>query len=128
VPLTPNIAVSMKHEKDPCLQILEEIGDLSGFQILNNEVLIAIYRRPEKTRGGIILTPNNLNEDLYQSKAGLVVKIGPSCEFPTVPIALHDWVIVRPSDTYALEVNFVSCRLTQDKFIRVKVATPGMVW
>jgi hypothetical protein len=105
-------SVAMKHEKDPRDVILDEIGDLSKFEIANNEVLVATYRRPEKTRGGIILTPYNLNEDLYQSKAGLVVKIGP------------DW----PSDCWALEVNFVHCRLVYADQIRVRIAYPGMVW
>lgn len=121
----PNVA--MKHEKDPRQIILEELGDISGFEIANNQVLIATYRRPEKTRGGIILTPTNLNEDLFQSKAGLVVAIGPGCQF-RIPVALHDWVVVRPSDAYALEVNFVHCRLAYDDRISAKIPTPGMVW
>src|SRR5208283_4737577 len=122
----PNVA--MKHEKDPRQQLLEEVGDVSKFELCNNDVLIAIYRRPEKTRGGIILTPSNLNEDLFQSKAGLVLAIGPSCEFPSVQIKVGDWIVVRPSDTYALEVNFTSCWLVVDKFVRAKIADPGMVW
>ena len=120
--------VKMKHDVDPREDILKAVGDISGFEICNNEVLIAIYRRPEKTIGGIVLTKSNLDEDLYQSKAGLVLKIGPSCDFPLVPIVLHDWVLVRPADTYALEVNTVSCRLVYDKYIRVKIPTPDLIW
>lgn len=121
-------SVAMKHEKDPRDVILEEIGDLSKFEIANNEVLVATYRRPEKTKGGILLTPSNLNEDLYQSKAGLVVKIGPDCEFKNIEVELHDWVVVRPSDCWALEVNFVHCRLVYADQIRARIAHPGMVW
>ena len=128
----PNVA--MLHEVDPRKEILAKIGNsLDGFEILNNEVLLAIYMRPKMTKGGIMLTPRVLDEDKYQGKVGLVVKVGPSCDFPTVPIALHDWVMIKASDSLALDLlatddKEINCRLVMDKFIRVKLQTPGMVW
>jgi hypothetical protein len=129
-------------------QIIDKVGDLSGYDVANNEVLVAIYLRPEKTAGGIILTANNLKEDLYQAKAHLVLKIGSACRFVRtdektgitygVPIALHDWVVIKPSDAWALDVNtrpdvmdrkdFVPCRMVFDDQIRAKIAHPSMVW
>jgi hypothetical protein len=129
-------------------QIIDKVGDLSGYDIASNEVLVAIYLRPEKTAGGIILTANNLKEDLYQAKAHLVLKIGSACRFVRtdektgitygVPIALHDWVVIKPSDAWALDVNtrpdvmdrkdFVPCRMVFDDQIRAKIAHPSMVW
>jgi hypothetical protein len=122
----PNVA--MQHEKDPRQALLEQAGDVSRFEICDNEVLIAIYMRPEKTKGGIVMVPRNLQEDLYQSKIGLVLRIGPTCDFPLVKIELYDWVLVRPSDGYNLEVNFLPCRLAYDKHVRVKVPDPEMIW
>jgi co-chaperonin GroES (HSP10) len=130
----PNVA--MLHEIDPKVDILSKLGEiLEGYEILNNDVLIATYRRPEKTAGGIVIPDNVLKEDIYQGKAGLVVKIGPSCDFPTVPIALHDWVVIRPSDGIAMELlvderknTKVHCRLVMDKFIKVKISHPSLVW
>ena len=128
----PNVA--MLHEVDPKQEILEKLGStLDGFEILNNEVLLAIYLRPKTTRGGIVLTPRVLDEDKYQGKVGLVVKVGPSCDFPTVPIALHDWVLIKASESFALDLlaednKEINCRLVMDKFIRVKISHPGMVW
>jgi hypothetical protein len=127
----PNIA--MLHETDPRKEILAKIGNaLDGFEILNNEVLLAIYQRPPMTKGGIVLTPKVLQEDVFQGKAGLVVKVGPSCDFPTVPIALHDWVMIKTSDSLALEIlagnEPISCRLVMDKFIRAKLSHPQLVW
>lgn len=133
---------------DPKEEILAKLGDLTHVEIAQNEVLLAIYQRPEKTAGGIILTHNNLKEDLYQGKVGLVVKIGAACRFQRtddvtkvtygLPIKLHDWVFVRPSDTFALDVNgdaetldrkdFVPCRLVYDDSIRGRVANPGVIW
>lgn len=134
----PNAAKQIAHVYDPKQEILDKLGDLSAVEIAHNEVLLAIYRRPEKTSGGIILTHNNLKEDVYQGKVGLVVKIGPGCVFTNVAIELHDWVVVRPSDTWALDINghpdalkhedFVACRLVFDDRIRARIAQPGMVW
>lgn len=123
---------------DPKKEILDKIGDLSGFEICNNEVLLAIYERPEKSAGGIIMPHSNLKEDIYQGKSHLVVKIGPACDFPMVKIKLYDWVFVRPSDGWAVDVNmradildrtqFYPCRMIYDKHIRAKIPQPQMVW
>ena len=39
---------------DPRKALLDAVGDLSGFDIFHNQILVAIYVRPEKTSGGII--------------------------------------------------------------------------
>jgi len=150
-------------------EILDRLGDISQVEIAQNECLIATYMRPEKTAGGIVLPHQNLKEDQYQGKVGLVVKIGSACRFVrtspptiiepavidphghvlkaavTVPgitygleINLYDWVVVRTSDTWPLELNgkpgisdpreFVKCRLVYDDQIRMKVPRPSMVW
>lgn len=145
-------AVLKSKQNDPSAQlkrdILAKIGDVSEFEIAQNEVLLAIYQRPELTAGGIALVSQTLKEDIYQGKVGLVVKIGEHCQFDRVdpytniktgiPISLHDWVVVRPSDTWALDVNmksdtlskkdYVACRLVHDKDIRAKIPHPGVIW
>lgn len=143
-----NAAIKHKQEFDPKQEIIDKLGDLSGVEIAQNEVLLAIYMRPEKTAGGIILTHNSLKEDRYQGKVGLVVKIGSGCQFVRqsqdgtrtfgIDIKLHDWVAVRTSDSWTLDVNtdpralkleeFVPCRLVFDDQIRLRVAAPGMIW
>lgn len=133
---------------DPKQDILDKLGDISSVEIAQNEVLLAIYRRPEQTPGGIYLTPKDLNEDRYQGKVGLVIKIGSACRFQRtdaqtgaiygLDIQLHDWVVVRTSDTWTLDLNsdakalqlkdFVACRLAYDDQIRMRVPNPGMVY
>jgi hypothetical protein len=139
---------SAHEEYDPRAEILRKLGDLSGIEIAQNEVLLAIYMRPETTAGGIVLPQQNLKEDRYQGKCGLVVKIGSACRFlRTDPdtgvqygldIRLHDWVATRPSATWALDVNtdlearqiqdFVPCRMVYDDAIRMRVADPRLIW
>lgn len=129
-------------------EILKRLGDISQAEIAQNEVLLAMYMRPEKTAGGIIMPHQNLKEDRFQGKVGLVVKIGSACRFVRtdektgvtygIDIKLHDWVAVRTSDTWPLEINadpnisdpraFTLCRLVYDDQIRMKVPHPGMVW
>ncbi len=118
--------------------IIDKIGDLSEYELAAGEVLAAIYVRPEMTAGGIIMVSQTLKEDLYQGKAHLIVKIGPGCDFFGMDIHLHDWVVVRPSDGWALDINarpnimdrkdFVPCRHFLSKHIRAKIPHPGMVW
>jgi co-chaperonin GroES (HSP10) len=135
-------------EYDPKQEILDKLGVLSEAVVAQNEVLLAMYMRPEKTAGGIVLPHQNLREDRYQGKVGLVVKIGAACRFVRtdektgvtygIPIDLHDWVVVRTSDTWSLELNadpnisdpsaFTLCRLVFDDQIRMKIPHPGMVW
>jgi hypothetical protein len=139
-------------KSDPILDekeaILSKLGDLSAVQIAQNEVLVAIYIRPEKSAGGILLTDRTRKEDNYQGKVGLVVKIGSACRFVRtdpdtgvtygVPIDLYDWVVTRPSDTWPMDVNggedtsdpkaFTNCRLVFDDQIRMKIPNPGMIW
>jgi hypothetical protein len=146
----PNAAlkVSAMDYLDTKQQIIGKIGDLSEFEIAQEEVLVAIYMRPEKSAGGIIMTPGNLKEDRYQGKVGLVLKIGESCKFLRtdaktgrtvgLDIKLHDWVLMRPSDTWAFDFNsnptlqkledFVPCRLVYEDCIRARVPHPGVIY
>lgn len=128
-------------------EILDRLGDISGVEIAQNECLIATYMRPKKV-GSFYLPDENLKEDQYQGKTGLVVKIGSACRFTRIDQAagivygfevnLHDWVVVRTSDTWPLEIctvrnnsdpsKNVKCRLVYDDQIRMRIPYAGMVW
>jgi co-chaperonin GroES (HSP10) len=143
-----SVARKIVEEPDEKQEILDKLGDLSNFEIAANEVLLAIYQRPEKTDGGIILTQSTLKEDIYQGKVGLVVKIGSACSFDfkddyadtvfKLDVKLHDWVVVRASDTWALDLNcnakaiekkdFIACRLVKPRNIRARIQNPRTVW
>lgn len=125
----------MLHENDPKQALLDEIGDLSEFEVFHNEVVVAVYFRPEKTAGGIILPNSNRDEDKYQSKTALVVKMGPDAFnddtgtwFKGVNVKVGDWVWFKPSDGFNITVNKVLCRALKDQHIRGIVAHPDMVW
>jgi len=125
----------MDHVENPKEKLLNDLGDLSEVKLANNQVLVAIYVRPEKTKSGIILTEVYRDEDRYQSKAALVVKTGPVAFndptgrwFEDFSVTLHDWVFYRPSDGLAINFNGVPCRLLEDVSIKGLIPTPDLIW
>lgn len=127
--------MKMSHAVDPREAIWDEIGDLDSFELFNNQVLMATYKRPEKTKSGIILTDNNRAEDTFQSKVGLLLKIGPSAFeenaegwFKDETFKLGDWLVHRPSDGWSINVHGVDCRILVDTQIKGRVSDPDEVW
>jgi co-chaperonin GroES (HSP10) len=127
--------MKMTHAIDPKQAILDEIGDLSSFELFNNKILLATYKRPEKTKSGIILTDNNRSEDIFQSKVGLLVKIGPSAFeeneegwFDGETFELGDWIVHRPSDGWSINIHGVDCRILRDTQVEGRVVDPDEAW
>ena len=127
--------IEMQHDQDPKTTILNTIGDISTLEIFNNQILVAVYLRPQKTKSGIILTDNIRNEDKYQSKIGLIVKKGPEAFvdetgswFKGLNIDVGDWVIFRPSDAWQMDVNGVTCRILEDTLVKGRVVNPDMIY
>lgn len=109
---------AMSHDNDPRDEILSKLGDISGLTIMHNRILVATYIRPEKTKGGIILTQTAREEDEYQGKVGLVIAKGPRAfedddkvNFHGQNINVGDWVYYHPHDGKQLKINGVHCRL-----------------
>ena len=125
----------MAHEVDPVQKILDEIGPLNEVEIFNNQLLCAVYVRPQKTQSGIYLTDKAVDEDRYQGKVGLVVKKGPQAFedpegrwFKELDVQLNDWVIFKPSDGWSITVNGVLCRILDDTNIRGRIQQPDQAW
>jgi len=124
----------MLHETDPKQTILEALGDISNIELFHNQVLLATYLRPTKTKSGLILTDSHVDEDKYQSKVGLLVKRGPLAFeqdgnwFNGMEFHDHDWLIFRPSDGWSITVNNVLCRIFDDVNIKGRVQDPDAVY
>ena len=126
---------TMVHKVDPADDILEKIGDLSGFEVMHNDVLIGIYMRPEKTKSGIILSDKTRQEDEYQGKAGLVLKKGPlafvsdeNFDFKNQNVEIGDWISIWVSDGRKIMIRDVLCRMVEDRHIRLKIPAPDLVY
>jgi co-chaperonin GroES (HSP10) len=125
----------MEHDENPKVVLKEQIGNTDSFEIYNNQILIAVYVRPEKTKSGIFLPDAHRAEDQYQSKVGLVLKKGPaafegddSLWFKDMNIELDDWIVFRPSDGWPITVNGVLCRMLDDTSVRGKIDVPDKIW
>ena len=118
--------------KDPKKAITEAVGDLSGIDIFNNLILVGTYIRPEKSGGGIFIPQTSLKEDEYQSKCGLILKRGPLAfedeAFEGQDADVGSWIVYRVNDGWPVHINGVACRVIQDVQVRLKLATPDLVF
>ena len=136
-------SVAMLHEVDPREEILQKVGDLSGVEVFGSDILVAIYKRPQKTRSGIILADTTRDEDRFQGKVFLVLKLGPTAYLDDEGnkfrnIKEGDWVVGRASDGWACTLNSASgattrdaaidCRVITDINIRMCVSTPDAIY
>lgn len=128
--------LDMLHEVDPKDKILSEIGDHYGFELMNNQILVAVYIRPEKTKSGLYLSDKYRDEDRYQSKVGLLLDQGPSAFiedgearwFGKYQFKKGDWLVFRPSDGWSITVNGVLCRIMSDTQVKGVIDKPDRVW
>jgi co-chaperonin GroES (HSP10) len=132
----------MQHDEDPRKAILDKVGDLSGVEVFGSDVLVGIYMRPTKTKSGIILADTTVDEDRWQSKAALVLKLGNTAfkdenNESFRDIAPGDWVVIRPSDGFPVQLSSVSatssreavpCRIVTDIHIRARVTHPDTLY
>lgn len=128
--------MKMEHTVDPSKKLFDELGPtLKNYEIFHNEVLVAVYIRPEKTKTGIVLPDHYRDEDRFQSKVGLLVAKGPDAFvdpsgkwFRGLSFDVGDWLIFRPSDGWNVTVNGVLCRQLIDTSIKGRIKHPDEIW
>lgn len=133
--ILPHRAIEVvSKSNDPKKAILDLLGDLKDIEIIGDSVLVATYIRPEMTKGGILRPDSNKVEDVWQGKAGLVVKWGPdSFRNPETGdtyeqhVAVGEWCVFFVGDAKPLHVKGYPCRLVRDTSIRMKIKDPEAV-
>jgi co-chaperonin GroES (HSP10) len=127
-------ATAFAHTEDPKQRLLDDLGDLSALELFHTQVLCAIYIAPEKTAGGIIRPASNVEEDAFQGKVGLIVKLGSQAfqsdakwQWPD-DIGVGDWVFYKISDGWAVSINRVKCRILEDIDVKGRVQHPDTTW
>jgi co-chaperonin GroES (HSP10) len=131
----------MLHARNPSEVLFETVKHvLDDIELFQNQLLLAVYIRPEKTASGLILTAQTRDEDRHQSKVGLILKTGPQAfEDPKKEwftgeekFSVGDWVVFRPSDGWQITLNSggdgTLCRMVLDTQIRMRIATPDDIW
>lgn len=127
----------MMHETDPREALRDKIGDVSDIEVFHNQILVAVYIRPDKTRSGLILTETSREEDRHQGKVALILKMGPQAfqssdewSWPE-DIKAGDWIYYRTSDGWSVTVNNDRdrlCRILNDTDVRGRLQHPDQVW
>lgn len=137
----------MQHDEDPRDALLAKVGDLGGIDVFGADILTAVYQRPNKTKSGIILTDRSLSEDAYQSKAHLILKMGPMAFQDDENMKFRDedrckvgdWIVLRPSDGQLVTLNTLNsailskdatvlCRIVKDISVKMRIAHPDQIW
>ncbi len=133
--ITARKTTQISMSKDPKQGLIDAVGDLSNYDIFHNQILVAVYVRPNVTTGGIFLTDNTLKEDEYQGKVGLVVKVGPTAfldnqedDFQGQKVSPGDWVVFRTGDGWQLTIRDTACRILTDRTIRMRIKDPGDIY
>lgn len=132
-------------------QILETLGDLDQYQLLDDECLIAVYaesnvlsRITDATGKTVELvgTDSRTTESRYQGKVGLLVKIGPTAftyhnngqAYAGVRPEVGDWVVSHASDGREIWLRgidshapWVTCRRIKWDRIVMRVTDPRVV-
>lgn len=120
---------------NPKVGLLTAVGDLSNEEVLGDLVLVGVYIRPEKTAGGILRPIDNIKEDEFQGKVGLVLKAGPlafgdweSDDEKGHAAVTGTWVVFAIKDGWAVTINGTPCRLIPYERIRMKISNPDVVF
>ena len=133
-------AMKMVHDVDPAKVVMDKIGmkklgELPGFRLMGNQVLIGIYERPTKTKSGIILADQTRREDEHQGKSGMVLLKGRAAfvsderyHFGDDDVQPGDWVAIFVSDGRKILINGQLCRIVEDVHIRLRVPAPDCVY
>jgi co-chaperonin GroES (HSP10) len=118
-------------------KLLDELGDVSDVRIPLNRILLAIYKSPEVTRGGIIRPDIVKDEDIYQGVVGLVIGLGPHCYEENDAIdwreedqcSFGDWVMFRRGEGLRVRVNKCECILMEsERGIKMVLPRPDVVF
>jgi co-chaperonin GroES (HSP10) len=132
-------AMKALHKVDPRQAIFDKIGSVEEYELYHNKILVAVYERPSTivTASGFELEiPDSVRkEDQFQGKVGLVLRIGPTAfkdddvnKFHGQTVNVGDWVVLRPSDSWAAKIKGVLCRHVEDANIVARIPSPDYVY
>jgi hypothetical protein len=133
---------------DPATAIWEAAGNINEIEIFHHRVLVGLYIKPPRVMknadGSDFIfheTDKSLEENRYQGKPGLVLKVGPMAfkdderhDFGGKSLKVGDWVFARAADGMEIFVGApgaskgITCRIFNDTDILGRVPDPSMVY
>jgi co-chaperonin GroES (HSP10) len=131
-------AMRMVHDEPPDEVIWRDVGPLDKIEVLGQNVLICTYVRPAtRTIGGIEIPETATEEDRYQGRVGMVLKLGlqafidsekPPVKFNGFKLTPGQWIVYRPSDGIRFQIGKRDCRLIADVHVKMRLDTPDEVY
>ena len=131
-----NLHKTAEYQADPHKTIIDYCSPfLDKVHLAPSKLLVATYRRPEKTAGGILMADSSLDEDKWQGVAALVLKLGSAAfiddattTFSGFSAKQYDWVTFRAAVGVAREFHGLHCRIVEDASIDAVIEDPTLVW
>lgn len=135
-----DVWIHVVHTTDPRKALQDRVGIVPEGVVQFSRILVAIYQPPEIDRVGSILVTQkikkeDLNENLWQGKVGLIVAKGPQAYVDDEATKFHgtcnevgDWVWFQPSHGVGCNVNEVFCRILNERDIIGTIPHPDYVW
>lgn len=131
--------MDMVHVVDPFDAIMDIVGDLSEIEVPLNKILVGIYVRPNqmKFKNGqtFELTDATVQEDIYQGKAGVVLKKGRLAFEDSETFSFHgfkpevgDWIAFRPSNGLKIDIRKAHCILLSDTQCELIIPMPDIIF
>jgi co-chaperonin GroES (HSP10) len=125
----------LSQAEDPRMAILKAVGDLSEQHVFSDLVLVGTFIRNEKTAGGIIRPLENVAEDEFQGKVGLVLKTGPLAysdheddDARGENASIGTWVVYAIKDGWPVQINGTPCRFVPYEKLRMRITDPNLVF
>ena len=112
------------------------VGDLSGWTVLHEDVLVITWVNRRITAGGIVLPEKSVDEDRWQGTVGLVAKLGDNAftlgqwGLPykgTVP-KIGDYVTFHPSSASETSINGISCKFVPASLTKAIIPDPSRIY
>ena len=142
------------HDEDPAAKLFRKAGDLKGYEVFNTHVLLGVYVRPEKTKSGLYTTTKFRDDDKYQAKTCMILKMGPRAfkdgkgvwfedeNGEPIKFAVGDWLVLRANDGWTLTLPIAqgpaddtdidgkgfACRMIEDTYVRMRVSHADAVY
>lgn len=131
-----NLHKSQAYAQNPHKAILEFAKHfIDKIHLSSDKIVVATFRQPEKTAGGIYRTDQSMEEDIYQGAAGLILKMGSEAfkddartSFGGFSAKPYDWVTYRAVHGNARQFAGLHCRILQDAHIDAVIEDPTLVW
>lgn len=125
---TPKAMHNMQHDTDPRDDLMAKVKEfVDAYQPLWDNVVCAIYVRPNKTASGLYLSDKRSDEDVYQGCVGLIISMGPDAEKLGV-LKVGDWVRFKPEEGDRMSLGGVPCREFEAAAIQGKLVLPDVIF